>query len=88
MRVVRRDLLKGSLGLMTAAVLARPALAAGKTITVWWNQGYYPEEDAALRSVVSAWEKATGNNIELTLLPAQALNQKIVSALTTATCLT
>jgi multiple sugar transport system substrate-binding protein len=82
MRVIRRDLLKGSLGLMTAAVLARPALAAGKTITVWWNQGYYPEEDAALRGVISAWEKATGNTIELTLLPAQALNQKIVSALT------
>ena len=26
--------------------------AAGKTITVWWNQGFYPAEDQALKDLV------------------------------------
>ena len=86
--VVRRDVLKGSLGLLAGSgllatsALSRPALAAGTTLTVWWNQGFYPAEDAALRSLIAAWEKSTGNRIDLTLLPGQALNEKIISALT------
>jgi multiple sugar transport system substrate-binding protein len=80
--VVRRSVLKGSLGLLAAGALARPAVARGQTITVWWNQGFYPAEDAAFRSLVSNWEKASGNTINLTLLPGQALNEKIISALT------
>jgi multiple sugar transport system substrate-binding protein len=86
--VVRRDLLKSSLallagsGLLTASALKRPALAAGTNLTVWWNQGFYPAEDAAFRSLIATWEKSTGNHIDLTLLPGQALNEKIISALT------
>lgn len=78
MRVVRRDLLKGTLGLMTAAALSRPALASGQTITVWWNQGFYPEEDQAFRNLVAAWEKSSGNTVNLSLITGQALNEKIV----------
>ena len=86
--IVRRDLLKGSLGLLAgsgllaASALKRPALAASTTLTVWWNQGFYPAEDAAFHSLIAAWEKSTGNHIDLTLLPGQALNEKIISALT------
>jgi multiple sugar transport system substrate-binding protein len=82
MRVARRDLLKGSLGLVTAAALSKPALAKGQTVTVWWNQGFYPEEDQAFRNLIAAWEKASGNTINLSLITGQALNEKIVSALT------
>src|SRR6185437_7230878 len=86
--VVRRDVLKGSLGFMAASGLlagsglSRPALAAGTTLTVWWNQGLYPAEVAAFRSLIAAWEKSTGNHVDLTLLPGRALNEKIISALT------
>jgi multiple sugar transport system substrate-binding protein len=82
MQLVRRNLLKGTVGLMAAATLARPAIAKGQTIRVWWNQGFYQQEDQAFHTLVSAWEKASGNTVELTLLPGQALNEKIVSALT------
>ena len=80
--VVRRSLLKGSLGLIaTSSLLAgsglsRPALAAGTTLTVWWNQGFYPAEDAAFRSLIAAWEKASGNHIDLTLLPGPGAERK------------
>jgi multiple sugar transport system substrate-binding protein len=80
--IVRRDLLKASVGLAAVVSLARPAVARGQTLTVWWNQGFYPAEDAAFRTLIAAWEKASGNTINLTLLPGQALNEKIISALT------
>ncbi|HEY1413718.1 MAG TPA: ABC transporter substrate-binding protein, partial [Rhodopila sp.] len=80
--VVRRDLLKASVGLAAVSALSRPAVARGQTITVWWNQGFYPAEDAAFRSLIADWEKTSGNTVNLTLLPGQALNEKIISALT------
>ena len=82
MHVARRNLLIGSLGLMTAASLGKPALAKGQNITVWWNQGFYPEEDQAFRNLIADWEKSSGNTVNLSLISGQALNEKIVSALT------
>ena len=80
--IVRRDLLKVSAGLAAASALARPAVARGQTVTIWWNQGFYPAEDKAFRDLIAEWEKASGNTVNLTLLPGQALNEKIISALT------
>ncbi len=62
--------------------LAQPA-AAGQTITAWWNQGYYPAEDQALRDTVAAWEKQTGNKVDLTFYNGSDLPAKIISAMTT-----
>jgi multiple sugar transport system substrate-binding protein len=66
-----------------AAPFATTAWADGKTITVWWNQGFYPSEDQAMRETVAAWEKASGNKVELTFYNGADLPAKIVSALTT-----
>src|SRR4029077_12093620 len=64
--------------------LARPyiANAAAGTATVWQVQGFVPEEDAAFRRTVADYEKASGNKIDLSVMPFQALNQKAVSAIT------
>lgn len=85
--VLRRNILKSSIGLTAGGLLggvglSRPAVARGQTLDVWWNQGFYPAEDAAFRGLVAAWEKASGNTVNLTLLPGQALNEKIISAIT------
>ncbi len=82
--ISRRDVVGATLGLAAGATLGRPyvARAAGTTVTIWWNQGFYPAEDAAFRSLIADWEKASGNKVALTLLPGQALNEKIVSAIT------
>lgn len=61
----------------------QPAVAAGQTITVWWNQGFYPAEDQAFRDVVAAWEKKTGNKVDLTFYNGSDLPAKIISAITT-----
>ena len=52
------------------------------TAVVWQNQGFVPEEDAAFRKTVADYEKASGNKIDLSIMPFTALNQKAISALT------
>ena len=83
-RMSRRGVLRGSFGAMAAGTLARPfiAKAAAKTATVWWTQGFIPEEDASFRQMVAEYEKASGNKIDHSLIPFAPLTQKIVAALT------
>jgi multiple sugar transport system substrate-binding protein len=82
--LTRRSLLHSSLGLIAAGTLARPyiANAAETTADVWWTQGFVPEEDAAIKKVVADYEKASGNKIELGIMPFAPQRQKIVSAIT------
>jgi multiple sugar transport system substrate-binding protein len=58
------------------------ARAAAKTATIWWTQGFVPEEDASFRNLVSEYQKASGNVIDASIIPFGPLLQKIVSALT------
>ena len=83
-KLSRRTVLRRSLGLAAAGALARPfiAKAEAKTATVWWTQGFVPEEDASFRRMVADYEKASGNKIDYSLVPFAPLMQKIVSALT------
>ena len=83
-KLSRRSVLRGSIGLTAAGTLARPfiANAAATTVTVWWPQGFVREEDVGFRAVVAGYEKASGNKVDLTLVPFAPLMQKIVGALT------
>jgi len=83
-KVSRRSLLRASLGLAAAGSLARPfvADAAATTATVWWVQGFIPEEDVSFRKLVADYEKVSGNTIEYSIVPFAPLRQKIVSAIT------
>jgi multiple sugar transport system substrate-binding protein len=80
----RRAVIRGSLGIAAGATLARPDIAnsAATTATVWVGQGFVPEEDQAYLKTVADYEKASGNKIESSIMPFQALNQKAISALT------
>src|SRR5262245_27684118 len=81
----RRSAIRGALGLIATGMLARPHIARAEATTcvVWRDQGFVPEEDAAFRNTAAKYEKASGNKIDLSIMPFTALNQKIVSALTT-----
>jgi multiple sugar transport system substrate-binding protein len=80
----RRAVLRGSLGLVAAGSLARPyiAKAEAKTATVWWTQGFVPEEDAAIKKVIEGYEKLSGNKIDYSIIPFAPQRQKIISAIT------
>ena len=80
----RRSLLRSSLAVAAGATLARPfiANAAATTATAWWAQGFAQEEDISLHKIVADYEKASGNTIDLSIVPFAPLRQKIVSAIT------
>src|SRR5271165_5713936 len=82
--LTRRSVLRASLATAAAGTLARPyiANAAASTATVWWTQGFIPEEDAGFRNVVTDYQKASGNTIDYSIVPFAPLLQKTVSALT------
>ncbi len=82
----RRGLLGGTAGLAAAAALARPNIARAadsKTLTVWWNLGFYQAEDQAFRDMVAAWEKESGYKMNLSMIEGDALDEKVISAITT-----
>jgi multiple sugar transport system substrate-binding protein len=83
-KLSRRSVLRGSFGLAAAGALARPfiANAAPTTASVWWVQGFIPEEDASFRQMVAEYEKATGNKIDYSIIPFAPMTQKTISALT------
>jgi multiple sugar transport system substrate-binding protein len=77
--VSRRALVAGSVGIS----LARPyiARATGVTAIVWQVQGFVPEEDAAFRKTVAEYQKLSGNTLDVSIMPFQALNQKAIAAI-------
>ena len=80
----RRSVLRNSLAVAATGTLARPfiANAAATSAEVWWAQGFVPEEDEALKKIVADYEKASGNTIDLSIMPFAPQRQKIVSAVT------
>src|ERR1700737_1157238 len=80
----RRSVVLGSAAVAAAGTLARPyiANAQAKTAVCWLNQGFIPQEDAAMRQVCEDYMKASGNKLEYNLMPFMALTQKTISALT------
>jgi multiple sugar transport system substrate-binding protein len=83
-RLTRRSLLRASMGLAAAGTIARPyiANAEAKTATVWWVQGFAQEEDIAFKQMVADYEKASGNQIDYSILPFAAMRQKEIAAVT------
>jgi multiple sugar transport system substrate-binding protein len=81
--LTRRSVLRGSVGLAAAGALGRPYIAnsAATTAEVWWPQGFAKEEDSSLKKMVADYEKASGNKIDLSIIPFAPLRQKAVAAL-------
>src|SRR6516225_2734103 len=80
----RRSVLRSSLAAAAAGTLARPyvANAAATTAEVWWVQGFAQEEDIGFKNMVADYEKASGNQIEYSILPFAAMRQKEIAAVT------
>src|SRR5436305_1591511 len=83
--LTRRSVLRTSLAIGAAGILARPyiANAQAKTATVWWVQGFAEEEDISFKKIVADYQSASGNTIEYTITPYAPLRQKIVAAIQT-----
>jgi multiple sugar transport system substrate-binding protein len=73
---------------MKAAVLAMALMLAASgaraaDLVVWWEAGFYPEEDAAVREIIAAFEQETGTEVELVQPDQYEMNDKARVALAT-----
>jgi multiple sugar transport system substrate-binding protein len=82
--VSRRWLIEAPIGIAAASALACPYIANAQatTATAWIGQGFVPEEDIAFRKTAADYEKESGNKLDYSIMPFQALNQKTIAALT------
>jgi multiple sugar transport system substrate-binding protein len=84
MRQTRREFLKtAAVGAGAAGVLGAPLRAAAQStkLTVWWNKGYYPEEDAAMQKIVKEFEAKHKAEVDLSFTAQEDLLKKITAAL-------
>jgi multiple sugar transport system substrate-binding protein len=66
---------------LAAALMVAPLGAKGADLVVWWDEGYYAQEDEALREIIAAFEQETGSQVELTFHPSDEHPDKITAAL-------
>ena len=67
--------------LLAAVLLLAPLGARGADLTVWWDQGFYPDEDAAVAEIIAAFEYKTGKDVKLVSHPAWEAPDKVQAAL-------
>ncbi|MGH6903727.1 MAG: ABC transporter substrate-binding protein [Geminicoccaceae bacterium] len=56
--------------ILAAAIILTPLGASAADLVVWWEKGFYPQADEAVRDIVAAFEQQTGKHVEL-VQPAQ-----------------
>ena len=61
------------LALALAALILAPLGAQAADLVVWWEKGFYPEEDEAVREIIAAFEQETGKQVELVFHPQAEL---------------
>ena len=67
--------------LLAATLVLAPLGARGADLVVWWDKGFYPEEDRAVEKLVAAYEQTTGTKVRLDLVPQWELRGRIEAAL-------
>ena len=67
--------------ILTLALVLAPLGARGADLVVWWEEGFYPGEDEAVREIIAAFEQMTDKDVELVLHPIIEVQDKTQAAL-------
>jgi multiple sugar transport system substrate-binding protein len=70
----------GAAALAAMVLLTSPGARAADLV-LSWQEGFYPQEDAALAEVIATFEKETGKQVEVTRLPLPEQPPKIKAML-------
>jgi multiple sugar transport system substrate-binding protein len=52
---------------LAAVLILTPLGARGADLVVWWDKGWYAQEEEAVEEIVAAFEQKTGKEVELSL---------------------
>jgi multiple sugar transport system substrate-binding protein len=67
--------------LVALALILAPIGAQAADLVVWWEKGFSPQEDEAVRETTAAFEQETGKQVELVQYSQAELPDKIEAAL-------
>jgi ABC-type glycerol-3-phosphate transport system substrate-binding protein len=67
--------------LVSLLILLAPLVAKAADLVVWWPEGYYAEEDAAVRDTIAAFEQNSGKEVELIFYSDAELLDRIAAGL-------
>ena len=67
--------------ILATLLILVPVGAKAADLVVWWDEGYYAQEDEAVREIIAAFEQKTGKQVELTFHPLDEHPDKITAAL-------
>ena len=67
-----------------ASTISFPMVSRGQTkkLVVWWNRGYYKEEDESMLKIAEEFRKAKNVDLDISFTIQEDLRNKIISALT------
>lgn len=51
--------------IVAAALVTAPLGVQSADLVVWWEMGFYPQEDEAVGEIIAAFEQETGHRVEL-----------------------
>ena len=66
---------------LAVAIVLAPLGARAADLVVWWNKGFYPQEDAAVAEIIAAFEQKTGKQVELVQYAQDETMKKAASIL-------
>src|SRR3954453_6209241 len=66
--------------LLAAALALAPLGVRAADLVVWWDEGFAPAEDDAVREMMAAFEHKTGKTVELSFFPPEVLRKKLPAA--------
>jgi multiple sugar transport system substrate-binding protein len=73
--------MRGYAIVLALALGLAPPNARSADLVVWWEKGFYPQEDEAVREIVAAFEQKTDTQVELVLVPYDETYDKTQAAL-------
>ena len=50
---------------LAVAIVLAPLGARAADLVVWWEKGFYPQENEAVAEILAAFEQKTGKQVEL-----------------------
>jgi multiple sugar transport system substrate-binding protein len=73
--------MRGRTAVLIVTLILAPPGARGADLVVWWEEGFYAQEDEAVQEIVSAFEQETGKQVELAFYAQRELGPEIKAAL-------
>jgi multiple sugar transport system substrate-binding protein len=67
--------------ILATLLILVPIGAKAADLVVWWEEGYYAQEDEAIREIIAAFEQSSGKQVELTFYEDAELLHKLGAAL-------